>query len=451
MKKMSTGELQIAERARKHKGEALHSLHHFIDNALLEESYRQQNKNSAAGVDGENWYEFGKEAMVRIPELLRKFKAGEYRAPKIRRVYISKGDGGQRPLGINTVEDKVLQGGVRKILEPIYEEDFKDFSYGFRPRRSAHQAVRYMYEEVVNKGIRYIIDADLKNYFGSIPHGLLREFIARRVKDGVIRKMIDKWMKAGVFENGQVTYPEEGTPQGGLVSPLLSNIYLHYVLDEWFSEQIQPILKGQSFIVRYADDFILGFANKHDAMRVMEVLPKRFGKYQLTLHPDKTKLIDLECERGKGDRSFDFLGFTHYKGLSRKGKLVLKRKTSSKKLTKAITQTEDWIKQNCHRRLKELITELNAKLRGHYSYYGITFNYKGIDSYYEQIKRILHKWLNRRGGRRKWNWEKFNALITKWLPLVRPKIYHTFLTAKPILEEPYAGKPLVRVCGGAGG
>ena len=450
MKKMSTGELQIAERARKHKGEALHSLHHFIDNALLEESYRQQNKNSAAGVDGENWYEFGKEATVRIPELLRQFKAGEYRAPKIRRVYVPKGDGGQRPLGINTVEDKVLQGGVRRVLGPIYEEDFKEFSYGFRPGRSAHQAIGYMYEEVVNKGIRYIIDADLKNYFGSIPHGLLREFIARRVKDGVIRKMIDKWMKAGVLENGQVTYPEEGAPQGGLISPLLSNIYLHYVLDEWFSEQIQPILKGQSFIVRYADDFILGFANKHDAMRVMEVLPKRFGKYQLNLHPDKTKLIDLECETGKGDRSFDFPGFTHYKGLSRKGKPVLKRKTSSKKLTKAIIKTEEWIKQNCHRSLKELITELNVKMRGHYSYYGITCNYKGINCYYEQVKRRLQKWLNRRGGKHKWNWEKFNTLITKWLPLVRPRIYHSFLTAKPILEEPYAGKPLVRVCGGAG-
>jgi len=195
---------------------------------------------------------------------------------------------------------------------------------------------------------------------------------------------------------------------------------------------------------------ILGFANEQDAMRVMEVLPKRFGKYQLTLHPDKTKLIDLECETGKGERSFDFLGFTHYKGLSRKGRPVLKRKTSSKKLTKAITQTEDWIKQNRHRSLKELITELNAKLRGHYSYYGITFNHKGIDSYYEQIKRRLHKWLNRRGGRRKWNWEKFNILINEWLPLIRPKIYHSFLTAKPILEEPYAGNPLVRVCGGAG-
>jgi len=432
MSKMSTAELQIAERARNHKGEALHSLHHFIDYKLLEESYRELNKNSAKGVDGENWYEFGIEAKDRIPKLLAGFKAGEYRAPKIRRVYIPKGDGGRRPLGINTIEDKVLQGGVRKVLEPIYEGDFKDFLYGFRPGRSTHQAIGYIFKEVGSKGIRYIIDADLKNYFGSIPHGLLREFVARRVKDGVIRKMIDKWLKAGILEDGQVIYPKEGTPQGGIISPLLSNIYLHYVLDEWFSEQIQPMLKGKSFIARYADDFILGFASKEDAMRVMEVLPKRFEKYQLTLHPDKTKLIDLECRRGEGERSFDFLGFTHYKGLSRKGKPVLKRKTSKKKLTKAIIQTEDWIKQNLHIRLKDLITGLNAKLRGHYAYYGITFNFKSIDSYYEQVKRRLHKWLNRRGGRRKWNWERFNNLINEWIPLIRPKIYHSFLTAKPI-------------------
>jgi group II intron reverse transcriptase/maturase len=253
MNKVSTEKLQIAERAKKYKGEALHNLHEYIDESLLERSYRQLNKNSAVGVDGEDWYEFGINAKER--KLLSKFKAGEYKAPLIRRVYIPKGDGSQRPLGISIVEDKVLQGGgVKTILEPIYEEDFKNFSYGFRPGRSPHQAIDYMYKEVVHKGMRYIIDADLKNYFGSIPYDLLRDFIARRVKDGVIRKMIDKWLKAGVLDKGQITYPEEGTPQGGLISPLLSNIYLHYVLDEWFSEQIQPLLKGQSFIVRYADD-----------------------------------------------------------------------------------------------------------------------------------------------------------------------------------------------------
>lgn len=421
---MSTNELQIAARAIKHKGEALHSLNQFIDEALLERCYRHLNKNSSSGVDGENWYEFGINATIRIPELLRKFKTGEYKAPNIRRVYIPKGDDDKRPLGIPTIEDKVLQAGVRSVLEPIYEKEFKNFSYAFRPNRSTHQAIDYMTRKITFDGIRYIIDADLKNYFGSIAHGLLREFIARRVNDGVIKRMLNKWMKAGILEEGEVTYPTEGTPQGGIVSPLLSNIYLHYVLDEWFSGQIQPLLKGNSFIVRYADDFILGFSSKEEAMQVMEVLPKRFGKYKLSLHPDKTKLIDLECEAGEGERSFDFLGFTHYRSKGRKGNPVLKHKTSSKKLTKSITQTEEWIKENRHRKLKELITELNVKMRGHYNYYGITFNKKGITCFYIEICNRLHKWLNRRGGKTIWTWERFFLLINKWFPLMRPKLYH---------------------------
>ena len=447
---MSTNELQIAERARRHKEEALHSLNQFIDEALLEKCYKQLNKNSTSGVDGENWYEFGIEAQVRIPELLSKFKTGKYKAPNIRRVYIPKGDGDKRPLGIPTIEDKVLQAGVRQVLEPIYENEFKDFSYGFRPKRSAHLAIDYMTRKITFGGIRYIIDADLKNYFGSIPHDLLREFIARRVNDGVINKMIDKWLKAGILEDGELSYPKEGTPQGGIISPLLSNIYLHYVLDEWFSGQIQPLLKGHSFLVRYADDFILGFSDEQEAIRVKEVLAKRFEKFKLSLHPDKTKLIDLESESGKGEKSFDFLGFTHYKSIGRKGTPVVKRKTSRKKLTKSITQTEKWIKENRHRRLKELIAELNVKMRGHYNYYGMTFNHRGITCFYIQIRRRLYKWLNRRGGKTVWIWDKLISLIEKWYPLLRPKLYHGLNLAKPILEEPCAGNPLARVCGGAG-
>jgi RNA-directed DNA polymerase len=444
---MSTEELQIAERARQHRGEGLHSLNQFINEAMLERCYRSLNKNSSAGVDGENWYGYGILAKERIPELINKFKAGTYRAPLIRRAYIPKGDGSKRPLGIPTIEDKVLQAGVRKVLEPIYEREFKDYSYAFRPNRSAHQAIDYMTRKIEFGGIRYIIDADLKNYFGSISHGQMREFVSRRVSDGVIRKMIDKWMKAGILEEGIVSYPEEGTPQGGIISPLLSNIYLHYVLDEWFSKQIQPLLVGHSFIVRYADDFILGFSDNKEAERVMEVLAKRFDKYHLSLHPEKTKIIDLESE---GEKSFDFLGFTHYKGQGRQGRSILKRKTSKKKLTKSIRQTDEWIKENRHRKLKELIKELNVKLRGHYNYYGLTHNNKGITNYYNEIRRRLYKWLKRRGGKTGWTWTNYVKLIDKWRPLLRPKLYHGLNLAKPILEEPCAGNPLARVCGGAG-
>ena len=429
---MSTKELQIAERARKYKQEALTNLQQFIDEDLLEKSYRNLNKNSSPGVDRKTWYDYGLETKFRIPELLSEFKSGKYKAPAIRRVYIPKGKTGKRPLGIPTIEDKILQESVRRILTPIYEEDFKKFSYGFRSGYSSHQAIEYMFKEVSYKGLYYIIDADIKNYFGSINHCTMREFLDRRVKDGVIRRMIDKWLKAGILEGKQLIYPKEGTPQGGLISPLLSNIYLHYVLDEWFSEQIQPLLSEKSFIVRYADDFVLGFENSKDAARVMKVLPKRFEKYQLELHPDKTKIVTLEIKRGEGDRSFDFLGFTHYIGKSRKGNPILKRKTSSKKLTLALNKIQDWIKQNRHRKLKELIPELNLKLRGHYNYYGITFNSKGVISYFEQVKRILQKWLNRRGGKSVWNWDRFNKLIKEWLPLFKPKIYHSYLSAKPI-------------------
>ena len=243
---------------------------------MLHKCYRNLNKSSSPGVDGKYWHNYSLESQYRIPELLVEFKSGKYKAPAIRRVYIPKGKTGTRPLGIPTIEDKILQESVRRILTPIYEEDFKSFSYGFRRGYSAHQAIEYMFKEVSFKGMHYIIDADTKNYFGSINHGKMREFLDRRVKDGVIRKMIDKWLKAGILEGKQLSYPKEGTPQGGVISPLLSNVFLHYVLDEWFSEQIQPLLTGKSFIVRYADDFVLGFENSKDAERVMEVLPKRF-------------------------------------------------------------------------------------------------------------------------------------------------------------------------------
>lgn len=429
---MSTKELQIAERARKNKQEALTNLHQFIDKELLEESYQNLNKSSSPGADGETWHSYSEVAQDRIPELLSDFKSGKYKSPPVRRVHIPKGKTGTRPIGIPALEDKILQESVRRILNPIYEEEFKEFSFGFRSGRSAHQAIEYMFKEVSFKGLHYIIDADIKSYFDSIDHGILREFLDRRVKDGVIRRMIDKWLKAGVLEGNELSYPTKGTPQGGIISPLLSNIYLHYVLDEWFTEQVQPLLSGKSFIVRYADDFVLGFENLSDAERVMRVLPKRFGKYKLELHPDKTKIVNLHSKRGDGERSFDFLGFTHYLGKSRKGNEILKRKTSSKKLSSAIDRFQDWLKQNRHRKLKELISEINAKLRGHYNYYGITFNSIGISNFYEKAKRILHKWLNRRGGKSNWNWDRFNRLIKEWMTLLEPRIYHKYQSAKPV-------------------
>jgi RNA-directed DNA polymerase len=423
---MSTVEMQIAERARKYRQEPLTNLHQFIDLKMLGESLAKLNKKSSPGVDGTSWSEYDNISEERLPGLMAEFKSGKYRAPHIRRAYIPKGKDGKRALGIPTIEDKVLQSVVSRVLSPIYEIEFKTFSYGFQTGRSCHQAIDYMYRQISYEGLYYIIDADIHDYFGSINHELLREFLGQRVNDGVIRRMIDKWLKAGILEDGQLHYPEEGTPQGGIISPLLSNIYLHYVLDVWFSEKVQPLLTGKSFIVRYADDFVLGFENITEAQRVMRVLPKRFEKYKLQLHPEKTKLIDLKSKRGMGGRSFDFLGFTHFLSESRNGKKVLKRKTSRKKLTVSLQKTQAWIKANRHMRLKTLIKELNVKLRGYYNYYGITFNSKGIAKYYYRVVRYLQKWLNRRGGKSIWTWDRFYELITIWLPLLKPRIYHSY-------------------------
>jgi group II intron reverse transcriptase/maturase len=427
---MSTVELQIAERARKYKGEALHNLHEYIDEALLQESYAKLNKRSAAGIDGKTWQAYGLEFPERRESLLGEFKSGRYRAPAIRRIYIPKDKRGQRPLGLVTMEDKVLQASVRRVIEPIYEEDFKPFSYGFRSGRSQHQAIEYMFKEVSFGKKHYIIDADITDFFGSINHGFLRGFLDKRVKDGVIRKMIDKWLKAGVMESGNVSYPEHGTPQGSVISPLLSNIYLHYVLDEWFSEQIQPLIKGKSFIVRWADDFVLGFTDRSEAERVMAVLPKRFARYGLTLHPEKTRIIDLNDKRGGQSRGFDFLGFTHFLSKTMKGNKVLKRKTSSKRLTRAIRNVSIYIQKNRHMKLRDLIAILNVKLRGHYNYYGVTFNSRSLERFYRMVRHSLFKWLNRRGGKSKLSWDRFSGYVDKYHPLQLPYVRHSYLSLK---------------------
>ena len=424
---MSTVEIQIAERSQKYQGEALTNLHQYIDEQFIRECFYSLNRQSASGADEETWKQYAEQQNERIPQLVSGFKSGSYKAPAIRRTYIPKGDGKLRPLGIPTIEDKLLQTAVSKVVSPIYEQMFHSNSYGFRSGKSAHQALEELFQEVSFRGKRYIIDADIQNYFGSINHQMLRGFLDERIKDGVIRKMIDKWLKAGILEEGHISYPTEGTPQGGSISPLLSNIYLHYVLDEWFIKQIKPLLKGESFLVRYADDFLLGFTEEEDAQRVMAVLPKRFGKHALTLHPEKTKLIKLDSE----DDTFDFLGFTHYMGKSLKGNPVLKRKTSSKKLRASLIGMNQWMRENRHDEVIHIIKDLNRKLRGYYEYYGITFNGKVLNAYYDRTKKMLHKWLNRRGGKHKLSWEKYSQYVEQWHPLLKPKIYHSYILAKP--------------------
>jgi group II intron reverse transcriptase/maturase len=297
-------------------GTALTTLAHHIDINLLEEAFARVRKGGAPGIDGVTAKEYKANLETNLNDLLKRFKSGTYKAPPVKRSYIPKADGGQRGLGVPTLEDKVLQKAVTMVLGAIYEQDFLRTSYAYRPDRGALHALRDLREELMAMGGGWVLEVDIKSFFDTIEHGHLRSFLDKRVRDGVIRRMIDKWLKAGVLEEGVVWYPEDGTPQGGVISPLLANIYLHEVLDLWFENEVRPRMKGRTRLIRYADDFVICFEREDDARKVAEVLPKRFAKYGLQLHPDKTRLLRYEPPRrdsgGDEPPTFDFLGFTHY-------------------------------------------------------------------------------------------------------------------------------------------
>jgi group II intron reverse transcriptase/maturase len=304
------------------------------------------------------------------------------------------------------------------VLEAIYEQDFLDCSYGFRPGRSAHQALEALWKGVMEMGGGVVLDVDIRAFFDSLEHCHLRGILDQRVRDGVMRRAIDKWLNAGVLEDGAVTYPEEGTPQGGVISPLLANIYLHEVLDRWFEEEVKPRLEGKAFLIRYADDFVMVFASQRDARRVLEVLPKRFGRYGLTLHPEKTRMVEFRRppwrQRQNGTGAFDFLGFTHTWVRSRKGNWVVKRQTSAKRLTRAVKAVEQWCRRNRHRPITQQHKALVLKLRGHCQYYGMTGNSYALSSYRHELQRAWQRWLNRRGQRKAMPWDRFRKLLERY-------------------------------------
>lgn len=313
---ISTKVDKIANLARKFHNEALTPLSHHIDIEWLHEAHRRIRKDGATGIDGRTMAEYESGLDENLQSLLDRAKSGTYRAPPVRRVYIPKGDGRRlRPIGIPTVEDKILQRAVTMVLEPVYEQEFFDCSYGFRPGRSAHDALEDMREHAMSMGGGWVLEADIEGFFDSVDHGQLRNILRQKVGDGVLVQLIDKWLNAGVLEAGEVTRPEAGTPQGGVISPLLANVYLHEVLDKWFAAVVLPRLEGTAHLVRYADDFVILFAQENDARRVMDVLPKRFGKYGLRLHPEKTRLVPFRKPRHVGDSKpggFDFLSFRHH-------------------------------------------------------------------------------------------------------------------------------------------
>lgn len=420
---VSTRLLRIAKLAREAPERALTTLAHHIDIEFLREAYRRTRKDGAVGVDGQTASEYAKDLEANLQSLLNRFKSGTYRAPPVRRVHIPKGDGSKtRPIGIPTFEDKLLQRAVSMVLEAVFEQSFLPCSYGFRPRRSAHDALKQLRDGLMEMGGGWVLEVDIKGYFDALDHSRLREFLDKRVRDGVLRRAIDKWLKAGVMEEGRLMRPETGSPQGGVVSPILSNVYLHEVLDQWFEQTVKPRLKGRAFLVRFADDFVLVFALESDARRVYDVLPKRFGKYGLTLHSEKTRLVRFyrprTCGAGKGrdahgerPGTFDLLGFRHFWCRSRKGNWVIKQKTMPSRFDRALRGIAGWCRRNLHRPIKEQREELVRKLQGHYAYYGITGNSVALVRFRREVLRCWRKWLHRRSQRSRMMWAKFNRLL----------------------------------------
>lgn len=430
---VSTKLQRIAELASRAPKLALTTLAHHIDVEWMREAYRRTRKDGAVGVDGVTAEQYAAKLEENLASLLQRAKEGRYRAPPVRRVHIPKDNGKTRPIGIPTLEDKVLQRAVTMVLEAVYEQDFLDCSYGFRPGRSQHQALEALWQKTMSMGGGWILEVDIRSFFDTLDHGHLQEILRRRVRDGVIVRLVGKWLNAGVLEEGSIKYPDQGTPQGGVVSPMLSNIYLHEVLDRWFEEEVKPRLAGRAFIVRFADDAVLGFASEQDARRVMEVLPKRFAHFGLTLHPEKTRLVPFQPPRGPGDEpgSFDLLGFRHYWDKSRAGSWVIKRKTATSRLSRAIQRVAAWCRSHRHEPVSQQHETLVRKVTGHYAYYGITGNYTALSEFLHAVKATWRKWLCRRSQRGYLNWDRFNGLLSVY-PLPRPRVVHSiYRAAKP--------------------
>lgn len=428
---ISTRQERIAKLAREAPDMAFRTLGHHVDLDWMRRAHAETRKNGAVGIDGVTATQFAENLDANLSDLIDRAKSGRYRAPPVRRVHIPKGNGETRPLGIPTFEDKVLQRAVVMLLTPIYEQDFLDCSYGFRPGRSAHQAVDAIWRNLTAMGGGWVLDVDLRKFFDTLDHVRLQEIVRHRVADGVITRLIGKWLNAGVVEFGAISRPDAGTPQGGVISPLLANIYLHEVLDVWFEEVVKPRLRGQAFLVRYADDFVIGFKNEDDARRVLDVLPKRFEKFGLKVHPDKTRLVRFTPREG-GDEphTFDFLGFTHFWGTSRQGRPVVKRKTAKSRLTRSLVAIRAWCKRNRHLPIEEQQRALVSKLEGHYRYYGITGNIRSLQAFLNATRRVWKYWLNTRSQRARMTWERFTRLLERW-PLPRARVVHSIYRAKP--------------------
>src|ERR1700736_1324348 len=425
---MSTKLDRLAELAKEDGKRQFFSIAHLITPEALYAAFRGLRKDASAGVDGVTYKEYEKDAGGNIRQLYQRLKDGKYQAQPLRRVYIPKEDGKQRPISIPALEDKLVQKAVVDLLNGIYEQDFLDCSYGFRPGRGQHQALNEVGRVVCRRPTGWVLEIDIRSYFDSIVRSALVEMIEKRVTDGSVLRLIGKWIKVGVIEDGRLLVSETGTGQGQPISPLLANVYLHYILDEWFENEVKPRLKGEAYEIRFADDAILCFQHKEDAEKVLGVLPKRFEKYGLTLHPEKTRRIEFgryaaknARKQGKKPATFNVLGFVHLCARSRKGKFTVHVKTIAKRLRRGLKEVGEWGHRQRHDPVNEQQKTLNAKLRGHYQYYGRPTNYRSIWQFHRRVQRIWKEWLGRRTRGTRLTWERFKDILRQF-PLLLPRI-----------------------------
>jgi RNA-directed DNA polymerase len=415
---------RVAERAKRDPRERLLALARLIDVPALARAYDRLRKDAAVGVDGVTVEQYGLQLEENLGRLHERMKAGQYRHQPIRRVHIPKDGGKLRPIGISSVEDKIVQGALREVLEAIYEQEFLDCSHGFRPGRKAHDALRVI-DHVVWKGARYILEADIVSFFDSLDRKRLMEMLRERIADESLMRLIGKCLHVGILDGEDYSEPEQGTTQGSVLSPVLGNIYLHNVLDLWIEREVKPRLRGRCWLIRYADDFVLAFEREDDARRVEEALHRRMQKYGLALHPDKTRLIAFrppdDPGDGKGSATFDFLGFTLYWRRTLKGTMRMTWKTRRVRLRRAITAVAEWCRRHRHDPVKAQHVALSRKLRGHYAYFGVNGNYRSLESLWYQTRRLWRKWLNRRSQRARMTWERFVDLLRRY-PLPWPRV-----------------------------
>jgi group II intron reverse transcriptase/maturase len=426
---MSPAHIRIAELAKEDRERKFTSIAHLMTVDALQEAFESLRKDASAGVDGVTYAEYAAAVSENLKQLHDRLKQGQYRAQPLRRIYIPKEDGRQRPISIPSLEDKIVQKAAVSLLQAIYEQDFLNCSYGFRPGRGPQDALDEVGRVICRRPISTILEADICGYFDAIVRSLLTEMIEKRVSDGAILRLIGKWIHVGVIEEGRLLSSETGTGQGQVISPLLANIYLHYVLDEWFEMVVKPRLRGEAYEIRFADDFILCFQYREDAEKVLEVLKKRFAKYGLTLHPDKTRLMEFgrnalyQSEKPGGPKpgTFDFLGFTHICKRSRKGNFAIHVRTMRKRLRRSLKAVAAWCRAHRHDPVDEQQQALNRKLRGHYQYYGRSTNFRSLLEFHQRVRKIWQKWLNRRSRGNPMNWAAYEELLRRH-PLLRPRL-----------------------------